>query len=180
MTILAKISLITGVVFMLLHLPCLISPKLSRQFLFSFSRNKPLGWILTAVSIVWAAYLLNQVPLGKFDIAKDYLMILTPVAIGLIVFFMDELLAARALGGLFILIPAPMLVAARTSDSTLRLIIVLIAYSIVIIGIIFVLNPYKLRKLFVKVLASEGSTRIIGATGAVVGLLLIALSLTVY
>ena len=180
MSILAKISLITGIVFLLIHLPCLISPKLSSQFLFSFSRNKPLGWILTAISIVWAAYLLNQVPLGKFDVVKDYLMILTPVAIGLIIFFMDELLAARALGGLFILIPAPMLVAARTSDSALRLIIVVVAYSIVIAGIIFILNPYKLRKLFIKILASEESTRIVGVDGAIVGLALIVLSFTVY
>ena len=180
MTILAQVSLITGIIFMLTHLPCIIKPQLSQKVLKAFPRNKLMGWILTAVTLIWAAYLLNQTPLGKFDVAKDYLMILTPIAIGLIIYFMDELLAARALGGLFILVPAPMFIAARTSDSPLRLIIVVIAYILVVAGIIFILNPYKLRNLFSKLLDSNSSTKIIGLTGSIVGLLLIILSLTVY
>ena len=180
MTILAKVSLITGVLFMLMHLPCIIKPKLAQKILKAFPRNKLAGWILTTVTLVWAAYLLNLTPLGKFDVIKDYLLIATPVAIGLIIYFMDELLAARALGGLLILLPAPMLTATRTSDSPLRLIIVIIAYIMVIAGIIFILNPYKLRNLFAKLLGADSSTRIVGLSGAIIGLLLIILSVTVY
>lgn len=180
MTILAKVSLITGIIFMLMHLPCIINPKLAQKILKAFPRNKIMGWIFTAITLIWAAYLLNQTPLGRFDVIKDYLMIATPVAIGLVIYFMDELLSARALGGLFILLPAPMLTATRTSDSPLRLIIVVIAYVMAIAGMIFVLNPYKLRNLITKVLYSESSTRIVGLTGTIVGVLLVILSVTVY
>lgn len=180
MTVLAQVSLITGISFILLHLPYIINPQLSQKLLKAFPRNKIISWILTAITLIWSAYLLNQTPLGKFDVIKDYLMVATPVAIALVCYFMDELLAARALGGLFILLPTPMLTAARTSDSVLRLIIVVIAYVLVIAGMIFVLNPYKLRNLFAKVLNSESSTRIAGIIGVIIGALLTLLSFTAY
>ncbi len=180
MTILAQVSLITGIVFMLLHLPCIIKPQLAQKALKAFPRNKIMGGVITTISLIWAAYLLNQTPLGKFDVIKDYLMIATPVVIGLVIYFMDELLAARALGGLLILIPAPILTATRTSDSPLRLILVVIAYIMVIAGIIFILNPYKLRNLIAKLFDSDSSIKIIGISGTIIGILLVVLGLAVY
>jgi uncharacterized protein YjeT (DUF2065 family) len=180
MTILAKLSLIIGIIFMLLSFPLIAIPEKARKFLSGIPRNKFIGYILTAISLTWAAYLLDQTPLGKFDVIKDYLMILTPVAIGLVIYFMDELLAARALGGLLILIPTPMLVAARTSDSPFRLLVVVLAYILVIAGIIIILNPYKLRNLINKIFTKDTSTRFIGIVGDAIGTVFIVLSLTIY
>ena len=84
MTILAKTSLLIGIIFILFSFPLIAMPEQVRKSLAGFSRNRFAGYILTAISLTWAAYLLDQTPLGKFDVIKDYLIILTPIAIGVV------------------------------------------------------------------------------------------------
>ncbi len=180
MTELSITALILGGGLLAIHLPCVIYPEFSRDFLLKLPRNKIIGGVLTVISLIWAAYLLDEMPLGKFDVLKDYLVILVPIVSGLVIFFMDELLGARALGGLLMLIPTPLLIAARTSDSPWRLLVVVVAYIMAIAGITFVLNPYKLRDIFSRILATEGSTRFTGIFGAITGIILIICAMTLY
>ncbi len=177
---LSQMAMGMGLAGLLIYGPCLLSPAQARRGLTAFPRNRWMAWALTAVAVAWSAWLLNDAPLGRFETAKAYLPVLVPVAYGLIVYFMDELLAVRALGGLLILIPAPLLAAARWHDSSWRLVIVCLAYMMAIKGIVLVLNPYKFRKGVERFFATDGACRVCGSVGLALSAVLLVLGLTVY
>lgn len=177
---LAGLSLLTGIIVGLIHLPLLFAPSTAKRFLTGFPRNRLFAWILTAVVLVWAAWLLDGTPLGRFDVLKDYLVFVTPAAFFLIVIFVEELLAARSLGGLLVLVPAPLLDAARWHESQLRLVIVVFAYILAVEGIVLLLSPYRFRRAALSITMNDGVCRTAGAVGICVGLLLVVLGTTVY
>ena len=177
---LPEVSIALGAVLAALHAPLLLAPAVSRKFLAAFPRSRVFAWLLTAVDLAWSAWLLYHAPLGRFECVKDFLFILTPAAFFLVVFFMDELLAARALGGLLILVPAPLLNAARWHDSALRLTVVMLAYVLAIQGVMVVLSPYKFRKTVQRLAGNDFACRVMGIVGVAVGLLVLALGLTVF
>lgn len=111
-----------------------------------FSRNRLAAWTLTAAALGWGMWLLWHTPLGQFDALKPLAAVLTPVGYGLILFGMPELLAARALGVLFILVPAPILDAVRWHPSSWRLVVVALCYLMATSGIALVLSPFFPRK----------------------------------
>jgi len=180
MTDLAKVSLLVGAIVGGLHLPLLLAPAFAKRFLAGFPRNRLFAWILTGVDLIWAAWLLAEVPLGRFDVIKNYLPVLTPIAFFVVAFFMEELLAARSLGGLLVLVPALLLNVARSHESQMRLVVVVFAYILVVEGIVLLLSPYWFRKTVQVVAADDKACRIIGAGGVCLGLLLIVLGFTVY
>ena len=71
---------------------------------------------------------------------------------------MDELLAPRALGGLLLLVPCPIIEVARQNG----LLLVSIAYVLVVLGIILVLSPYMFRKAMSCWIASTSRCRAFG------------------
>ena len=84
---------------------------------------------------------------------KPFVYIVAPVSFFALVYFVDELLPPRALGGLLLLLANPVLKSARWLDTEWRLVMIVIAYLWVIAGIIFVLSPFRLRQ------AAEFGTR---------------------
>ena len=180
MSELAAAALILGGAIAIVHAPGLLAPERARAWMAGFPRNKWAGWALTAITLGWSAWLVMQMPLGPFDVYKPLLYGLAPVAFVLIVLLMDELLAARALGGLFLLIPSPLLNAARPHESDWRLVITVLAYGFVIAGIILVLCPYRFRKTAASWSRSHTACRVWGGAGLILGLVVIALALTVY
>jgi len=177
---LSTAAFLLGGVFVALYLPLAAAPAAARRLLARFPRDRWAAWALTAVDLAWAAWLLNQTPLGRFEAAKDYLPVIVPAAFFAVVFLMDELLAARALGGLLILVPAPILDAARWHGSPLRLVMTIVAYGLAVQGILLVLSPYKFRKSVERWAGSDRRCRLLGVGGAVLGLVLVLLGLTVY
>ena len=85
-----------------------------------FSRNIPAAWILTALDVAWVAWIVFHASLGWFDPLKPALYILAPMSFLAMVFFMDELLAPRALGGLLLLLANPVLNSARWLETEWR------------------------------------------------------------
>jgi hypothetical protein len=140
------ITLVCGAVFAVTGLVCVLMPGRARAWMRAFPRSRSAGWFFTAVDLLWSAWLLYVTPLGRFDEYKPALLVLAPIAFVLVVWLMDELLAPRALGGLLLLLPSPMLDAARWHASTLRLVPVVLAYVFVLAGIVLVLSPYRFRK----------------------------------
>lgn len=180
MSSLGLISMGMGFAACLLGVPCLMNPVLSRRLLLAFPRNKVAGWLLTAISLGWAVWLLWNTPLGRFEELKSLTIILAPIAYILIVLCMDELLAARALGACLIMGPAPILAVARLHDSPMRLLVVGLAYVAATAGIALVLSPHLLRRCTSRICRVDGACRACGAALTAVGLALAALALTVY
>ena len=177
---LSTVSLIFGAALLVLYLPLILAPERVRKILAWFPRSRWPGRILTAVDLIWAAWLLQQMPLGRFDQYKPLLYVLTPVTFVLIVVFMDDLLSARALGGLLVLIPAPLLIVARWHESPFRLVIVFLAYGMAVKGILLILGPYRLRKWSARLLDSDPKCRLWGGIGLAVGGLLVVLGVGVF
>ena len=177
---LTAISMLLGMVLAGTSLFFLSVPAIARRTMTAFPRNRIAGYILTAIGLVWAARLLFDMPMGRFDQYKPLLYVITPVFFFMIVRFMDELLAARALGGLMLLVPAPVMRAARWHESDFRLVIIVIAYIMAIKGIMLVLSPYLFRKWSECFVRSETACRIIGTVGTVLGVGVMWLSFTVF
>ena len=169
-----------GAVMLALYVPMVIAPASSRKAWLAFPRHRPSAWVLTAIALVWSAVYLYQMPLGGFERWKPLLYVLTPAAFLLIVFFADELLSVRALGALMLLLPTPLLFHARQHESGWSYVITVLAYLMVIKGMLLVLNPYLLRRWIERHLHSDVMWRLGGAAGTVVAALLAGLGMTAF
>jgi hypothetical protein len=156
------------------------APAATRAWLQRFPRHRTTGWVLTAVALAWSARLLWLTPLGRFDAVKPYFVVLTPLSIALVCWAMDELLAARALGILLLLVPAPILEAARLQDSPLRLVMVVVAYAMAVKGAVLVMSPYALRKGLAFALGHDRACRIWGSIAMFYAAALAALAALIY
>ncbi len=169
-----------AVVLLGLHGGLAVVPDKARSLVLAFPRHKWAGRILATIALLWAASLLREMPMGRFEHLKPWLYVITPVTIGMTFAYMEELLAPRALGGLLLLYPAPVLTLARLHESRLSLVISIVAYIMVVKGIALLLSPYLFRKASSRIIASNTTCRIMGSVGVGIDLLLILLALTVY
>jgi hypothetical protein len=101
---------------------------------------------LTAIDISWVAWIILHASLGRFELLKPLVYIAAPVSFFALVYFVDELLAPRALGGLLLLLANPILNSARWIETDWRFVMIVMAYMWVITGILFVLSPFRLRQ----------------------------------
>ena len=118
--------------------------------------------------------------LGRFDIVKPALYLLAPACFFLLINFLDELLSARALGGLLLLIANPVLNAARWHDSAWRYVPIVLAYVWAVAGMLLVLSPYLFRRWVLPFCASDGRARLAGAALLALAILLGALAFAVF
>ena len=169
-----------GALILLVGLVMLGKPDWFIRAMLAFPRSRLPSWILTAACLFWVSQIVLNAHLGRFEHLKPLIYAAGPVSFILIVVFMDELLAPRALGGLFLLVANPILNAARWHPSNWRLVMTVIAYLIVIAGIAFVLGPYHFRKAAALITASEKRCRLIGALRIATGLFIMYLGLRVY
>jgi uncharacterized membrane protein len=171
--------LLGGILVVLFGL-ALVLPEMFRNGCRKFLRSRSAAWVLVTADICWSAWLLYNEPMPRLEDYKPWLWLAAPVSILLIGFFVDELLAPRALGGLMLLTAAPVLFAARFNPSSWRLFMSVFGYVIVIAGIVFVLAPYQFRNLTGAWFAS-GARRLTGTClGLLAGAAMLALGLLVY
>ena len=158
----------------------LASPVRFRQAALALPRHKVAAWILTLLALVWAVHELQDLSLGGLDVWKQRAYYAVPVAFYFIAAYLDELLAARALGGLLLLLPTPWLAAARWHDSDWSLAPKITAYVMVVAGMYLVATPYRLRQWLLPLLDDGPRARLLAGTLALVGALHLVLALTVF
>lgn len=180
MTNLARVAIVLGSVIAMIHAPCVVAPNSTRKWIRLFPRSKRSAWLLVAGDLVWVGWLVFNTPLGRFEDLKPLLYVLVPATLFLVINLMDELLAARALGGLLLLVPWPMLTAARWHESDLRFVVTVLAYLFAVAGIILVLSPYWFRKTMAFWIRNDSLCRIWGIFGLGVGIFIIFLGIAVY
>jgi uncharacterized protein YjeT (DUF2065 family) len=185
-----------------LYIFMVVRPEQFRQMLNAFPRSIWPGRILAAIDMIWVITVLHNadfggfnwikgllvkalpaldaLPLGIFNFLKDPVVLAGIAAYFLIIKYLDELLAPRALGGLMLLIANPILNAARWLDTPWRLVVVVVAYIIVIKGILLVLSPFKLRKYGEKLLNNDQKCRLFGQIGLIFAVFLCFLGIFAY
>ena len=177
---LSEVLLVLGGLLGAVYLTAVISPGRGRSWVRQFPRHRIAGIVLTAVDLVWAAYLLYHARVELIVRFRMALFILAPLGFFLIITHMEELLASRALGGFLMLIPAPVLHAARMSHSDWWYVPSVLAYVLAVLGIIFFLSPYRFRTMAAYWVESDQRCRTGGLLGVAVGALLVWAGIAVY
>jgi hypothetical protein len=142
---LQTVGLIAGALLILFGLPGLLRPSLVRNFAKRFPRSLLAGVVLLTLDLVWSFWLLATMEMGEFSSFRRPLLLALPIGFFLVIFFVQEFLAVRALGILCLLAAEPLLDAAFFRYEASRLFVTVLAYLLVIAGLFWVTMPYLLR-----------------------------------
>ena len=146
----------------------------------SAPRNYPLGALLMTAGGIWFAALIYCGDLMDYKEYQQWFFILALLLTAAVVFFVRELLTARALGVLLLLLSNVLLDSAFLRNEQTKLVLVLLAYVYAVAGIFLVGSPYLLRDFLAWVYKTELRARLAAWGGVLFGLLLLFLGLFVY
>lgn len=138
-------GLIAGLFLLFVSLPGLINPESSRALARRLPRSRVAGFLILTVDLFWTLWLLATMEMGEFSGFRRPLLIILPVGFFLVLRFVDEFLAVRALGIFFLLAAEPLLDAAFFRVEPSRLLVTVFAYLLIVIGLFWVAMPYVLR-----------------------------------
>jgi multisubunit Na+/H+ antiporter MnhG subunit len=137
-------GIVVGAVLILIGLVGLLKPDFA-DLMQRFPRSHVAGVILLTICLLWTFWLLVTIQMGEFSGFRRPLLIALPIGYVLVLRFVDEFLAVRALGILCLLAAEPLLDAAFLRYETSRLLITVFAYLLIIAGLFWVAIPYVLR-----------------------------------
>src|SRR5437764_41607 len=138
-------GLLAGIVLCLVGLIGFGLHGTARSAAASFPRSRLAGVLLLTVDLVWTLWLVSTMEMGEFSVFRRPFLIALPVLFFLSIRFVDEFLAVRALGILLLLAAEPLLEAAFFRYENARLVLTVLAYLLIVLGLIWVTMPYLLR-----------------------------------
>jgi hypothetical protein len=136
---------IAALFLLLVSVPCLLKPDLARRFAQRLPRSRAIGIGLLTIDFFWSFWLLATMEMGEFSSFRLPLLIFLPIGFFLVLQFVDEFLAVRALGIFFLLAAEPLLDAAFFRDEGSRLLVTVFAYLLIVFGLFWVTMPYLMR-----------------------------------
>ncbi len=169
-----------GALLVLLTLPGFVKPTLVQNWWKRFPRSGIAGIVLLSVALVWSFWLLATMEMGEFSSFRRPLMIVLPIGYVLVLRFVDEFLAVRALGILCLLAAEPLLGAAFFRNETSRLFVTVFAYLLIVAGLFWVTMPYLLRDQINWSARSNARWHLVHGIAAVYGLTILACAFTKY
>ena len=166
---------IIGLIHLLLGVAMLVGRGRTADAFKRFPRSAIAGVGLSTLAFLWAAVIIHVAPLDIIAPYKTQGVILLLFFIPASWFWMGDLLAARALGGLLCLLPAPVLLATRFLDSEWRLVMVVLMYVYAVAGMFFAGMPYLCRDAITWITARPKRFAAAGVVSLLIGLLVIIL-----
>jgi hypothetical protein len=152
----------------------------ARSALAAFPRSRGAGIVLLAIDLVWSFWLVSTMEMGEFSAFRRPFLFALPIGFFLTLRFVDEFLAVRALGILALLVAEPLLDAAFFRYESSRLVLTVLAYLLVVLGLTWVMVPYKLRDQINWFSKTTARWRGVNAFGFAYGATLIALAFLCY
>jgi len=178
---LSTASLGTGLVLATSSLPGLLMAESVRQFLLKLPRSFTAGVVMLIASALWVLWLLSFVlDLGEFTPQRGNMILLVLALAIATAVFLPDFLFCRAWGIFLLLSTEILLSACFPHDTPWKLVLVVMAYSWAVCGLVFVCAPYTLRNLLERWNSSSTMTRISSSLNLLLGLLLIILSQTAF
>jgi hypothetical protein len=162
-------GILVGLTLLASHLFALLQSSKVQALLKSFPRNYKWGVILLSIDFVWGMICLSNMDMGEFYNLRKWFLILVPVGFVLVLIFVQEFLAVRALGSLLLLVGGIVLEAAFLQPQMSRLLLPVIAYVWIIAGMYFVGMPYLMRDWVGWVTANEGRWKMASLGGVIYG-----------
>ena len=176
---LQTVGIIAGAFLILISLPGLLKPDLA-SVAQQFPRSRVAGVILLTADLVWSFWLLATMEMGEFSAFRRPLLIALPIGYVLVLRFVDEFLAVRALGILCLLAAEPLLDAAFLRYETSRLLVTVLAYLLIVAGLFWVTIPYLLRDQINWTARGAVRWRLLQGIALCYGVVILALAITVY
>ena len=139
------VGIVLGALLIGLHLFALIKAGSVQEFLKTLPRNRGLGVIILTIDLIWALWLISTMHMGEFFPARPWLQTCLPLTYVLVILFVDEFLAVRAIGAFLLLLACPVLEAAFLRPEETRLLLPALAYAWIFIGMFWVGMPYLMR-----------------------------------
>src|SRR5437588_3612203 len=134
-----------GALLLVISLPGFIKPPMVQRWLKTLPRSRVAGVLLLSLVLVWSFWLLATMEMGEFSSFRKPLLIGLPIGYVLVLRFVEEFLAVRALGILCLLAAEPLLEAAFFRYEASRLFVTVLAYLLILAGLFWVTMPYLLR-----------------------------------
>jgi hypothetical protein len=169
-----------GAFFVLAAAAVLFQEDKTRKALLAFPRNMIAAHVLTLASVCWFAYHLIETDFGAYENLKVLVYIGVPFSFYMLIKYLDELLAVRALGSFILLLGVPILVALRLHDSNWRILVALVVYVFVVIAMYLVLAPYRFRQAAIYLMSNPKPRQALGVSCGVLGLVLVGLGVSVF
>lgn len=177
---LQTVGLTVGALLIATHLMALILTGPVQALLRRLPRSREMGVVLLTGAAVWAFALVWQIDLGEFSSSRTLFLGVIVAGYFLTLFFVEEFLAARALGMLFLLAAEPLLEAAFLRPESSRLLLPVLAYGWATIGIFWVGKPYLLRDQIDWVTRTPWRWRLAALGGVLYGVALLVAAATQY
>ena len=171
---------IAGIVLLLFGLWGLVRPDASQAAARNLPRSRVAGFVLLTIAFFWSFWLLATMEMGEFSSFRKPLLFILPVGFLLVLRFVDEFLAARALGILFLLAAEPLLDAAFFRSETSRLLVTVFAYILIVAGLFWVTMPYLMRDQINWSARTNGRWRITHGLAFLYGVAILACAVTRY
>jgi hypothetical protein len=173
-------GIVMGVLLVVLSLPGMIKPVLVQDWLKRLPRSRVAGVVLLTLVLLWSFWLLSTMEMGEFSNFRRPLLFILPIGYLLVIRFVEEFLAVRALGILCLLAAEPLLEAAFFRYENSRLFLTVLAYLLVIAGLFWVTMPYLLRDQINWTAQSKARWHTIHGVAAAYGVAILACALTQY
>jgi len=180
MSELTVFAVVVGAVIIVLALAGMAFPERMKTWALSFPRSRVAGRILAAIDVILIAALLLTEGFAWVDAHSHLVYLAVPVSFFIVVYMLDELLAVRALGGFFLLIPFWILKAAFMHPSAAKLYMTVFAYLMAVAGMALVWSPYLFHKLTKHMIARPRLSQAAGFGALILGAAMIILGLAVY
>jgi hypothetical protein len=174
------VGIALGIAMVLGHVWALVRADVAKAAAKEFPRHRVTGIALLAVCLCWSWFLVSHMDMGEFYGWRRWLMMILPVTFFLVITFVPEFLAVRALGTLMILAASPVLHAAFLQPQMSRLLLPILAYAWAIGGMFLVGLPYLLRDWLEWLSKTEGRWKAAAMGGAAYGALLLVAALVTY
>lgn len=173
-------AIIAGLLLLGFSLPGLLMPGTARGWLVRLPRSFPMGVALLTIGFLWSFWLLATMEMGEFSSFRRPLLIIVPIGYLLVLRFVNEFLAVRALGILALLAAEPLLDSAFLRYEQSRLLVTIFAYVLIVKGLFWVTMPYLLRDQINWATRTAGRWRSLSVLAILYATALLAFALTRY
>lgn len=173
-------GILLGVALIGAHAFALVQGASVKPWLQALPRNNKAGAVILGVALIWSLIVVARMDLGEFHSMRTFILVALPVAYFLVVRYVDEFLAVRAIGTMCLLLACPVLGAAFLREPATRLLLPILAYAWILLGMFWVGMPYLLRDQIAWATASEGRWKGLCLAGIGYGALVLLCAILFY
>jgi hypothetical protein len=138
-------GIVLGLLLIATHVFALMNRDMVQSFLKGFPRNYKIGAFILTLDFLWSMMIMNHIDMGEFYHLRRWFLMIIPVGFVLVLVYVKEFLAVRALGSLMLLAAGPVLAAAFLQPQISRLLLPILAYAWILVGMFWIGMPYLMR-----------------------------------